>query len=171
MKGESLFSTENHLQNVKLEISDIIKTWDNINTSKLEGIVKTIDAFGHHLCLRTKQTSSWLTVRYTKVTYTVPLNMEFCIFLCERYNVTPPNLQHKYGCCSQQCFSCHGLSFRHGGIFIACHKEVRDELLYLSQWYLPPNCVCGEPLYTRDEEYQSRRYVRWGAYLRVEETS
>ena len=88
-KGEREFSTENSLQAVKLERSDVRKTQDNISNDKLEGIVKNLDILDHCILLLAKQKGSWLTVWGTAVTNKVLLAIKFSAFLCPHHNVTP----------------------------------------------------------------------------------
>ena len=89
VKRERKFSTSDHLQAVKEERSDVIKTKDDFNKAELEVIFDTLNAFYCRIFLRAKQTGSWMTVRSTTVTSTVISAMEFCDFFCVRYNVTP----------------------------------------------------------------------------------
>ena len=49
----------------------------------------------------------------------------------------PLNLHGKCDVSGTYFYVSHSLSFIKGGIFIARHNEVRDELLYLSRLALP----------------------------------
>ena len=68
VKREIEFSTVDHLQVVKKEISDRRNTFNESNKAKLEGIVDPLDAFEHCLFLRAKKTGSWMTIRGSTVT-------------------------------------------------------------------------------------------------------
>ena len=89
VKGEIEFSTDNQPQAVKDEMGFGIKTWDDVNNTKLEGIVNNLKIFDRRLYIRAKQTGSWLTIQGTTLNGTVLLAMEFSNFLCARYKVTP----------------------------------------------------------------------------------
>ena len=67
-------------------------------------------------------------------------------FLYTRYNVNPPNLQKKCGNCMQIFSVHHVLSCPNGGLFIARHNEIRDNIIHLSKQDFSPKCVCGKPL-------------------------
>ena len=58
VKGESEFSTTNHLKAVKEERSNVRKTWNDVNESKLEGIIYSLELFDHSLFIRAKQMGS-----------------------------------------------------------------------------------------------------------------
>ena len=66
------------------------------------------------------------------VTSTVLLATEFCIFLCARYDVIPPNLQNKFDICATSFYVSHGLIFINRGLAIAHRNKVRDKILYLA---------------------------------------
>ena len=70
VKGESEFSTVDHLQAVNEERGDNRKNRDDRNGAKLEGIVKNLEIIGRCLFLRSEQTGSWLIVRGNMVTGT-----------------------------------------------------------------------------------------------------
>ena len=57
--------------------------------------------------------------------------MEFRDFLSARYDVTPQTLK-KYDGCAQSLFVRHRLGCSNGGLVIARHKQVRDDLLYFA---------------------------------------
>ena len=52
VKGEIEFSTADRPQAVKEERSDERKPQNDVNESKLEGVVKNLDILNHHICFR-----------------------------------------------------------------------------------------------------------------------
>ena len=80
------------------------------------------------------------------VSGTVLSATEFQDFLCARYKISPLNLQsHCDGFCTAFEVT-HALSCSIGGLVIACHKKICDELIYLSQRAFTSASVCAEPL-------------------------
>ena len=67
-------------------------------------------------------------------------------FLCASYNVNPPNLQNKCDGCMQTFSLCHVLIFPNGGLVIACHNDICDEIIHLAKQAFSPNCILSEPL-------------------------
>ena len=59
-------------------------------------------------------------------------------FLCARYNVTPNNLQKKCDGFYQYFYVCHGLICTTEGLVIAFHKDLHDNILYLTRQASPP---------------------------------
>ena len=109
------------------------------NDATLNGLVGDIRGTDWRLILHAKNTGACLNVRGNTVTDTVLLEMEFFDFLCARYNVTPsPNLQSHHNRFGAAFDVCHTLSCRKGGLVIARHNKVCDELLYLSQDLVQP---------------------------------
>ena len=76
------------------------------------------------------------------VTGTVLLAMEFCNF-CLHLTILPPPNQKKRDGFSQSFSVCHGHSRIHGGLVIARHNVVCDNILHLIQQSFYPNCVHG----------------------------
>ena len=82
--------------------------------------------------LRTKITGAWMIVHGITLSGTVLTATKIQDFLCARYNVSPLNLQshcHGYDTAFEVM---HPLSHSTGGIVIARHKKIRDEILYIS---------------------------------------
>ena len=67
-------------------------------------------------------------------------------YLCVGYNVNPPNLQNKCDGCMQTFSVHHALSCPNGDIIIACHNEVRDNIIHLLKQAFSPNCILSKPL-------------------------
>ena len=67
-------------------------------------------------------------------------------FLCARYNVKPPNTQHKCNGCMQTFSVHHELICPNGNLIISRHNEINDKIIYLARQALHPNCVRREPL-------------------------
>ena len=124
VKGESYFSTTDHIKVGKEEISDGRKTRGGINDAKIEVIVDTLDDFYCCLILTSKQMGSSLTIQGNMVTGTVLSATQFRDFLCVLYNFTPPKIQKKCDGSSQYFSVCHRLICRNVGLVIARHIEV-----------------------------------------------
>ena len=75
----------------------------------------------------------------------VLLATEFCDFLCTLYNVTPLNLQIHCNGCGTALEVRNTLSCSKGGLVIALHNEVREDLLYLAQQAFTLVSVFSEP--------------------------
>ena len=89
---------------------------------------------------------SCLIVGGTTVTSTVLAAIESSNFVCNCYNVNPPNLQNR--CDGRlQTFSLHDTpSCIIRGLAIAWHNEIRNNIIHLSIQAFSPDCVFGEPL-------------------------
>ena len=86
------FSNTNHLMELMEERCNGQTTREDVNCTKLKGLVRDLNFTDQSLILRAKSTGAWLNVRGTTVTSTVFLATEFRDFLFARYNVNPPNL-------------------------------------------------------------------------------
>ena len=106
---------------------------DKANESKLKGLYRELNYTGRIFILYTKITGAWMDIRGTTVIVTVLLATEFCDFLFARYNVTPPNLQSNWNGCGTSFNVNHTLRFWKGGLVIAPHNKMRDEILYLAR--------------------------------------
>ena len=67
-------------------------------------------------------------------------------FLCARYNVSPLNLQSHCDGCGTAFGVTHSLSCSIGGLVIARHNKIQENLLYLSQCAFTPSSVRTKPL-------------------------
>ena len=96
------------------------------------------------------------------VSGTVLSATEFQDFLCARYKISPLNLQsHCDGFCTAFEVT-HALSCSIGGLVIACHKKICDELIYLSQRAFTSASVCAEPLIHKGRT-RSKQDIRQGS--------
>ena len=100
-------------------------------------------------------------MRYYSILYST-----FCygilVFLCAYYNVSPVNL-HIY---CDKCGTTLGVMNAHscciGGLVIARHNKIRDELLYLSRRAFTSASVGSEPLIHQGRT-RSEREIRQGS--------
>ena len=83
-------------------------------------------------------------------------------FLCARYNVSPVNLQSHCDGCGTAFGVTHTLSCSIGGLAIACHNEIRDGLLYLSQRAFTSAYVRVKPLIHQGHN-RSKLKIRQGS--------
>ena len=67
-------------------------------------------------------------------------------FLCDRYNISPVNLQSHCDRCGTAFVVTHILSCSIGGLVIARHNGIRDKLLYLSGRAFTSACVRAKTL-------------------------
>ena len=71
--------------------------------------------------------STWYySFRYSTICYGISG------FLCACYNFSPVNLQILCDECGAEFGVMFVLGYSIGGLVIACHKKIRDELIYLS---------------------------------------
>ena len=87
-----------------------------------------------------------MSVRGNTVLGTVLSATELQDFLCARYNLSPVNLQSHCDGCATSFGVTHALSCIIGGLVIAGHNKICDELLYLSQCAFTSASVRAEPL-------------------------
>ena len=90
MTGGGDIPRANHLLELREERSGRQKNCDDINYSKIKGLVRDLDTTKRRLILHSKSIGVWLNVQGTTVTGTLLSATESCDFLCARYNVTPP---------------------------------------------------------------------------------
>ena len=152
--GGREFSNANHLLALGEERRDGQKDQDDANETKTKGLVRDLKVIDRRQILQAKNTGAWMSVRSTTVSGTVFSATEFRYFLCARYNVSPLNLQSHCGRCGTAFGVMHTLSCSIGGLFIACHNEIRDKILYLA-WrsFTPVSSI-------RAVQYQRSRSVR-----------
>ena len=100
--------------------------------SKLKGLVSDLKGIDKRLLICAKNKGTWLSKRGTKVSVTVLFATNFWGFLCARYNVSPLNLQSHYDGCGTLFRVNYTFICSTGGLVIARHKKIRDELLYPS---------------------------------------
>ena len=102
-----------------------------------------------------------MNIQGTTVTGIVLLATEFRDF-CVHATMLPPLTLIKCNGCYQYFLVRHVITLRIGELVIACHHEVRDNVIYLSRRDFPHNCICGEPLIHQvcsrtEEEVNNRR--------------
>ena len=158
--GGGAFSNANHLRTLSEERCDGKKDRDVVYESRLKGLVSNLKGTDKRLLLRAKSTGAWPSVRGTKVSGTELSATDFWDFLCARYNVSPVNLQSHYAGCGTAFGVTHALSCIIGGLVIARHNKIRDELLYLSRRDFTSASVRAEPLIHQGRTSPSKRYVR-----------
>ena len=131
--GGGVFSNINHLRTLREERRDGQKEREVANEIKLKGLFRYLKGTKINLILRSKITGAWLSVYNNTFLDTVFYATEFRYLLCARYNIYPLNPQsHCDGCGTTFWVTCT-LSCSTGAMVIACHKEICDKLLYLSQ--------------------------------------
>ena len=108
------------------------KTGKPRTKKKLKGLFQNLKDTNRRILLCAKITGSLMSVRGTTVLGTVLSATEFQDILCARCNVSPLNLQSHCNGCGTEFGVTNTLSLNTGGLVIACHKNNRDESLYLS---------------------------------------
>ena len=163
MTGWGEFSNAEHLRILSEEIRDRKKYRDINYESRLKCLVRNIQSTDKRLLLRAKSTDAWLIVHGTTVSGTVLFATEFWDFLCARYNLSPVNLQSHCDGCGTAFGVTHTLICIIGGLFIARHNEIRDEILYLSQRAFTSASVSVKPLIHQGRT-RSELEIRQGSY-------
>eukprot|EP00978_Attheya_sp_CCMP212_P039958 scaffold213016_cov49-Attheya_sp.AAC.1 len=90
----------------------------------------------------------WLTVLPNVMNGSILSDLEFRDGLCLCYVMTLHNLPTHCDGCNAKCNIDHALNCKKGGLVIARHNEVKDELGFLVLTTLAttlPNAVCNEP--------------------------
>ena len=144
--GGGAFSNDYHLQTQGEERHDGKKDWEAVYKNELRGLVCYLKGTDRYLILRAKSIGAWMSVRGTAVSGTVLSATVFRYFLCTCYNVSPLNPHRHSNGCGKPFEVTHTLSCSTGCLVIACHNEIRDELLYLSQRAFTSASVCAKPL-------------------------
>ena len=148
MTGGEAFYNADHLRTLSEEQRDGKKSQDIVYESRLKVLVRDLKVTYKRLLLCAKITGAWLRVCGTTVSGTVLSDTKFRDFLCARYNVSSLNLQ-------SHCDGCGTLfrvrvmqepNYNVGGLVIACHKKIRDKLLYLPERAFTSTSVRAEPL-------------------------
>ena len=132
MPGGGAFSNADLLRTLSEERRDSKKEWYAMYESKLKGLVRGIKGTDKRLLLRAKIIGAWLSVHSTTVSGTILSATEFRDCLCARYNVSHLNLQSHCDMRGTASGAMHTLSCSIGGLVIARHNEIHDELFYLS---------------------------------------
>ena len=117
------------------------KNWDTANDAKTKGIVSSQGAFEKRLFLCTKQTGAWMSVWGTTVTGISSATTKVCNFNMLIKTLDPPKIQNKCNCCMQTLWLCHMLIFPNGGLDIARHNKICDNIIHLTKQDFDPNCV------------------------------
>ena len=131
MMGGRGFSNTNHLRTLGVERRDRQKDREDVNETKLKGLVQNIKGTDMRLILRAKITGAWMIVHSTTVSGKLLSDTEFRDFLCAHYNAPPPNLQSHCNGCGTPFGLNNALSCSTGGLFIVCHNKICDKLLYI----------------------------------------
>ena len=127
-----MFSNTEHIRTLSEERVYRKKDRDTAYKTKLKGLVRNLKVTYKRLILPAKITGAWIIVRGTIVSVTVLSAMEFWYLLCARYNVSPLNLHSHFDGCGTAFLVTHTLIFIIGGLVIARHNKIHDEILYLS---------------------------------------
>ena len=139
-------SNSDHLRTLGEERRDGQKDREVVNETKIEGLVRDLKVTDRRLIIRAKNTGAWMRVRSTTVSDTVFYDMEFWYVLCTRYNVSPLNPQSHCDRCGTAFGVTHILSYSTGGLGIARHNKISDEILYLPQRAFTPASLHTNPL-------------------------
>ena len=78
-----------------------------------------------------------MSVWGTTVTGTIPAATEFHDFLCSCHNINPPNIQNKCDGCMRNFWLRHTLSRPNGGLIVAHHNDICDEIIHLTEKLSP----------------------------------
>ena len=127
------------------EIRDGKKHREAVYETKLKGLVHDIIGTGRRLIICSRSTGPWLRIQGTTVSGTVLSATEFRYFLCARYNVSPQNLQRHCGGYGTTFGMTYTLICSIGGLVVARHNKIYDELLYLSEHDFNSASVRAEP--------------------------
>ena len=110
-----------------------------MNDAKPWGVVSNQGSFKKRILLRAKHTGAWMSVRGTMVTDTVLTATEFRNFKCDSYNVNPPNPQNKCDGYLRNVLVHHTLICSNGGLVIACHNGIHDNIIYINRQAFYPH--------------------------------
>eukprot|EP00978_Attheya_sp_CCMP212_P040963 scaffold229254_cov51-Attheya_sp.AAC.7 len=88
----------------------------------------------------------WLTVLPNVMNGSILSDLEFRGGLCLCYAMTLQNLPTHCDGCNTKCNIDHALNCKKGGLVIARHQEVKDELGFLATLATSPNAV-GNPIH------------------------
>eukprot|EP00978_Attheya_sp_CCMP212_P023880 scaffold74078_cov59-Attheya_sp.AAC.2 len=92
------------------------------------------------------KTGRWLTVLPNVMNVSILSNLEFRDGLCLRYAMMLQNLPTHCDGYNFKCNIDHGaLNCKKGGLVIACHNELKDELGFLATLATLPNAVRNKP--------------------------
>ena len=145
VNGERVFSTSDHIREVKGERRDKKRMghhkWRKaqgncwIPSRLWDGPFNTCQTHG---CMADSAVNngSWYSTSYNVISQ----------FLWSRYNVISPNLQNKSNGCMQTFLVRHVLISSNGGIVIERHNKICYDIIQLVKQDLSPNCVRGETL-------------------------
>ena len=129
------------------ECRSVLKERNNKDCEeRLQKLLQQLPPQHSRTILRGRQTGSWLTTMPSDVCSTELSPQEFRDGLHLRYGIDPPNLPARCDGCNAPYLLQHGLTCKTGGLIIARHNEVQDELLALCTKAFPPSCVRYEPL-------------------------
>eukprot|EP00978_Attheya_sp_CCMP212_P020905 scaffold60477_cov50-Attheya_sp.AAC.1 len=99
-----------------------------------------------HIIGRGGKTGGWLIVLPNVMNGSILSNLEFRDGLrLHYYAMTLQNLSTHCDGCNAKCNIDHALNCKKGGLVIARHNEVKDELGFLATLATSPNAVCDEP--------------------------
>ena len=92
------------------------------------------------------KTGAWLTVQPFTVNGTDLGAQEWRDALFLRYVLDPPDLPEYCDGCNAKFTFCHALDSKRGGLFTACHNELRDGVADLAGKSFTPSHMRNDPL-------------------------
>ena len=126
---------------------------------KLRGIVSNQGAFPSAPCTRLiSEPTGQYGNRYSTCRNIISQ------LLCASYTINQLNIQNKFHGCLQTFSVHHALSCSNGGLVIARHNGIHDEIIYLARQACSPNYVCSEDL-IRQVRSRSDGKVRHGGSI------
>lgn len=118
------------------------------NEKSLTRILQQLPPAQARTIARGSQCGNWLTVYPSTVAGTHLYPLEFRDGLSLRYNLEPKNLPDICDGCGMKFTSGHALQCRTGGLIIARHNDIKDELAELCGRVFKPSEIHDEPAIT-----------------------
>ena len=147
LKGEEDFDFNVHMASVRAYRREWKEEDDAEGKRELEVMMaEAPDESQRQQLVRGNHNGAWLTVKPTVNNGTDLAPQEFRDGLAIRFGKHPRDLPDICDGCGIKTSMSHALNCRSGGLIIARHNEIKDELGYLSASALAPNAIRNEPL-------------------------
>lgn len=146
LRGRAEFSSATHSGTTRAVRAELRSRSLDCHNATLASIVHPLPNDTRRIIMRGCETGAWLSVLPSTVNGTELSRQEFRDSLYLRYALTPPDLPSLCDGCGQKFSVPHALDCPNGGLIIARHNELRDELCDLAVRAIGRPAVRDEPL-------------------------
>jgi hypothetical protein len=145
MRGQKTFSLQDHRATTSKFKAETKKQKEVVHKTALAGIINPLPRSLSRTIVHGSEIGAWRTVLPSTIAGTELSSDEFCDSIHIQYGRTPAGLQPTCDGYGASFNTGHAFSCAKGGLVIARHNELRDELCDMASRAFQPSVVRDEP--------------------------